>query len=452
MNDTVVADRITHLLKLGKQARHALNAKELAFLAVNDTHYLTPYRQAALWDVSHGVDTLSGVIDIESNGPYVQFLNRLCSSLGDEEPVAIISKGDVPEDLAKEWGEWLPPFVLWLPLKDNVSGALSCGLLYARDMPWTEMDKALMSEWADTWGHAWLSKNISFKWSIRKFKDCIINFFPNSSLPWWKQKRFIALIIILGVLLFPVRLSVLVPGELVSAHPAIIRSPLDGVIEKFDVEPNETVKTGQTLFTLDEAEFRSRYQSALEELTSAQAEYRQKSQMLLNDEKARLQLPTLQGRIEVANTEVKYLKNQLTHAKVNAPQEGIVIFDDPSEWIGKPVVMGEKIMRIASPSDVEVEAWIPVGDAIPLEGGMPVQLYLNASPLFSVKAKIRYVAFDPILRPEGGYAYRVRATINDEISYRVGMKGTARLNGHRVPFIYWMLRKPLATIRTTLGW
>ena len=44
----------------------------------------------------------------------------------------------------------------------------------------------------------------------------------------------------------------------------------------------------------------------------------------------------------------------------------MVLFDSPSEWIGKPVQTGERVMRVADPDAVEIEAWVPVGDAIPL--------------------------------------------------------------------------------------
>jgi hypothetical protein len=33
----------------------------------------------------------------------------------------------------------------------------------------------------------------------------------------------------------------------------------------------------------------------------------------------------------------------------------------------------------------------------------------------------------------------------------VGLKGTVQLSGERVPLAYWMLRRPLATIRQALG-
>lgn len=50
------------------------------------------------------------------------------------------------------------------------------------------------------------------------------------------------------VLCLPVRLTVLAPGELVPARPAVIRAPLEGVIDTFHVQPNQAVKKDQPLF------------------------------------------------------------------------------------------------------------------------------------------------------------------------------------------------------------
>ena len=59
------------------------------------------------------------------------------------------------------------------------------------------------------------------------------------------------------MLLFPVRLSVLAPAELVPAHPEVIRAPIDGVIGQFHVQPNQAVKKGQLLFQIDPRPFQA---------------------------------------------------------------------------------------------------------------------------------------------------------------------------------------------------
>jgi multidrug resistance efflux pump len=249
----------------------------------------------------------------------------------------------------------------------------------------------------------------------------------------------------------PVRLSVLAPGELVPRNPMVVRAPLDGVIDAFHVQPNQDVTQGQALFGFDEALIRSRLRVAQQSLATAQAEYRQTAQQSLVDARVRPQLAALTGRIEEREAETAFLREQLQRSRVAAPQAGIALFDDPTQWIGKPVVVGERILRIAAPQDVEVEAWLPVGDAVKLEPGTPVQLFLNARPLEPVSATLRFMAHEAVQRPDGSHAYRLRASLTAPAGHRVGLKGTARLEGETVPLIYWVVRRPLATVRAWIG-
>jgi multidrug efflux pump subunit AcrA (membrane-fusion protein) len=250
----------------------------------------------------------------------------------------------------------------------------------------------------------------------------------------------------------PVRLSVLAPGELVPANPSVIRAPIEGVIGVFHVKPNDDVKIGQPLFDFDDAPLVSKLAVASQALSTATAQYRQAAQLAVSDTKSKAQLAVLMGKIEERKAEAEYLRGQLERAHVVAPADGVALFDDPSEWIGKPVAVGERIMRIAGADGAEVEAWIGIGDAIPLEPGASVKLHLNASPLSAVSATIRYVAHDAVQRPDGSYAYRVRAALDEKTDHRVGLKGTAKLNGSWVPAIYWMLRRPIAAVRQAVGW
>jgi multidrug efflux pump subunit AcrA (membrane-fusion protein) len=80
-----------------------------------------------------------------------------------------------------------------------------------------------------------------------------------------------------------VHLTVLAPGELVAAQPAVLRAPMDGVVEQIHVQPNEMVKQGQLLFNLDEAQLASRLEVSEQALQTAEAEYRQFAQLALGD-------------------------------------------------------------------------------------------------------------------------------------------------------------------------
>lgn len=440
------------LWELGRRAREADSDHELGFLLVNDSYSLVPYRQAALWLADANVYNLSGVVQIEANAPYVQWLTSVCKYLaahggqtdatdhvgGPVITARPITWQDLPADLAADWASWWPEHALWL----GCAGHGGC--LLARDEPWSDQDLGLLKEWSHLWWHSFNAKHKprSRFWGGRR---------DAGERVWWKRPGWWLAAAMLALLCFPVRLTVLAPGELVPARPVVIRAPLDGVIDAFHVQPNQTVQKGQPLFGFDEALIKSRLDVARQALVTLRTDYRQTSLMALSDAKAKGQLAILTGKVDEKRFEVDFLAGQLQRSRVLAPQAGVVLMDDPAEWIGKPVVVGERIMRLAMLDDTEVEVWLPLADAINLAPGAPVVLYLNASPLSPVTARLRYLAHDAVQRPDGHYAYRARAVLDNKSAYRVGLRGTCKLEGDRVPLAYWVMRRPLATARAYLG-
>ena len=450
IDQSVEASPLLVLLELSRRARQAKNADELGFLLVNGTHMLLPYRQASIWLEGEGsVRALSGVVKPEENAPYVQWLSKLMVAVTAkplESPVIDIQQ--LPEEIQADWDEWLPAYAITLPLEIEAGGLF----LMAREIAFSENELALLQEWLSIWQHAWRAMKYVRKPNSFASRGAFMRWLRgNPNLPWYQRKRFVIPAALLIVMLWPVRLTVLAPGELVPGHPEVIRAPIEGVISQFHVQPNQTVKKGQRLFDFDEALLQSRVQVAAETLETARAQYRQTTQLALIDPKYRPELANLAGTIEQHRSEYVYLKGQLGRTQINASVDGVVLFDDPSIWQGRPVAVGERVMRIAQPQDVEVEVWLPIADAIPIKEGSEVRLFLQANPLSPVHAKLRYVSHDAVQRPDGAYAYRVRATLSEKTSHRVGLKGTARLGSERTTLIYWLLRRPFALVRTLLG-
>jgi hypothetical protein len=435
------------LLALGRQTRAAA-PNELPFLLVNEARVLVEYRQAALWLEAGGVFALSGLAQPELNAPYVQWLERLCAAIAIQHPSAsaVITSRDVAPELAEQWGEWLPAFLLWIPIA-NVGA-----VLFVRETFWDESNTAFVKEWSEIWGHAWLAQQTKSAWSFSNSLRNIKNIWrTRPQEAWWQQPRVWISAALLIVLFFPVRLSVLAPAELVAAHPEVIRAPLDGVIGQFHIEPNQTVAAGQLLFEFDAAVLNAQAQVAMQALAGAETEYRQNAALAVADNRSKAQLGLLLGKIAERRAELDYLQGQIERAKVTAPHAGVAVFDDASEWIGRPVQIGERILRIADPRDVEVEAWLPLGDALIFPQRAAVQMYPSATPLHSLSGKMRYIAFEAQARPDGNYAYRLRAELDETAAARLGQKGTARIYAGRVPLIYWVVRRPAAVVRQYLG-
>lgn len=423
------------LLELAHQARQAQSLRELEFLLVNDSRKLLSYRQAALVRPGERLPALSGVLQPEANAPYVLWLAALARHLKAATQPQPLRAADLPPSLADEWAQWWPEHALWLPMQGGM------GLLLARESAWAEREVALLSHWTEAWQHAARALERP-AWGRRSGAE------GRSRRSWvWLGASVAAA----AALVFPVQMTVLAPGELVPAQPVTVRAPLEGVIDAFHVQPNQVVRKGQPLLGFDEALIQSRIEVARQALTTAQTDYRQTSQQALGDPRARTQLGLLAGKIEEKRAEVQFLSEQLRRSRILAPQDGVVLMDDPSQWIGRPVTVGERILRIALEGDVEVEAWLPLADAITLRVGDEVQLYLQASPLKPVRAQLRYMAHEAVDRPEGHQAFRVRARLSEPTDARVGLKGTARLSGEKVPLAYWMLRRPLASARAYLG-
>lgn len=457
MNATVPVNSVSPallLLELSHRARHVRSVQELEFLLVNDTRLLLSYRQAVWWRSAQGVVALSGVVQPDRNTPYAQWVAQLCQYLSrsDAKPerVRLVCAADLPPLLAAHWAQWLPANAVWLPLLPVLEGRGKAdigpaGLLLAGPEP-VEADRLpLLTEWGSVWAHAWRALQQHSAWMPQQW----IQGFRTQQAQgrWWRKPAVWTAVAVVVVAAWPVHLTVLAPGELVAAQPAVLRAPLDGVVESIQVQPNQMVKEGQPLFSLDSAQIASRLEVSQQALQTAEAEYRQYAQLALGDMRSKSQLAALAGKIQERRAEQAFLAEQHLRAQVLAPQDGMVLFDAPSEWIGRPVQTGERVMRIAQPDAVEVEAWLPLGDAIPLAEGAPLLLYLAADPLASIHARVRYVGYDAVARPDGTYAYRVRAQVTQADKVRIGLKGTAKLEGERVSLVYWILRKPWASLR-----
>ncbi len=432
------------LLELIRRARSAEDLATLRFLAVNDSHLLAPFQQSALWFADDGVAALSGLSDVEANAPFVQWLERLCTHLAATPGPRILRAADLAADLARDWTTWLPDHALWIPFGKTDTSGPAGGLLVVRELAWREFELKLFAEWIPTWFVACraLSHPGLVATTMRALRRA-----PRTVA----RRPLLWTLAICAIAFCPVRLSVLAPGELVPADPLAIRAPFEGVIKTVFVHTNEPVKKDQPLFAYDDAALASKLDVAVEAFHTARAEERQYNQQALTDAHARAALATAKGNVEEKRLDMEFLRQQLARSVVTAPRDGLAFIDDPADWIGRPVVTGQRVLRLAEPQDVAIEAWLPIADAIDLRAGAPVRLYLSSDPLTPVAGAIQQVAYEAARRPDGAYAYCVRATLDGATSHRVGLKGTARLTGRRVPLVYWALRRPLAAARQFLG-
>ncbi|MBW8830006.1 MAG: HlyD family efflux transporter periplasmic adaptor subunit [Burkholderiales bacterium] len=444
MNAPDLSKPLVSLLQLQRRARQMSTPEALGFVIVNETLQLAHYRQAALWSAAGlgRVAAVSGLPQPDPTAPYVQWLAGMCRHLALEHPEgAEVAIDSLPESLRTDWAQWMPEHALWLPLGRDDEPAEG-GLLLARDAQWSAHETALLKELAHAYGHA-LS---AFRPTRSMFERTV------AALRAGKTRRRLAVAAVV-VCLIPVRLTALSQAEVVPQDPFMVRSPLDGVIDRFDVRPNQAVKVGTPLFNLDTTTLRTRMELARKAVDTAQEEYRQSAQMAVTSDKNRAETALRRGKLQEKSVEMDYTVEQLNRVQVKADRDGIAVFADTNDWVGKAVTLGERVLLLADPAKVELVAWLPAADLLPVAPGDTLTLYPQGSPLSSFDAKVTSVAYRAEVTREGFLAYRVKAAFAPRTggTPRIGQLGTARLHGGWAPLAYVALRRPLSVVRQWVG-
>jgi multidrug resistance efflux pump len=182
----------------------------------------------------------------------------------------------------------------------------------------------------------------------------------------------------------------------------------------------------------------------------AEAELKVSTQRAFTDADSSARLDLLAARVEQKRAELDYAHQLLARSEIRAERDGIAVFADAERWTGKPVQTGERLMQLADPVQAELRLELPVGDAIALQPGAEVALFLDSDPLHRHVAQLERAAYEAQTTAAGQLAYRLDATFV-EASPRIGLRGTAKLYGERAPLAYYLLRRPLAALRQGLG-
>lgn len=435
------------LTHLEGQIRAAKTIQELQFLSVNETRRLIPYKQAFLLSASTTADetyrvlNASSIAVVDRDAPMVVWLEQAVEALRrdatfSEQPI-VVTEDLLPGSLRDGWREFVKGQVFWCPLKhpdETVLGAW----WFERDFAWQENDVAIVHRLAGSYAYAWkaLSKK-ERSWSAKIKKPS-----------WWLLPAAV-----LAVLCVPIRLSAVAPVKVMAKDPVVVSAPMDGVIADVLVPPNQMVKEGTVLLRYDDTNLRNQSHVAEKQLEVARAEHSQAVQAGFGDLQRKADVPLKEAEAALRQTELDYAKEMLEQVEVKASKSGLLLYTDKSDWVGRPVTVGERIMEIADPKQIELRIDLPVADAIMLREGAEAVVFLNALPLESLPASIVHTSYHAEVLPGDVLAYRVTAQFAlPDPRVRIGWQGTAKVYGERGPLAYLLLRRPLTAVRQWVGW
>ena len=109
-------------------------------------------------------------------------------------------------------------------------------------------------------------------------------------------------------------------------------------------------------------------------------------------------------------------------------------------------------MQIANPADAGLLMWLPVKDALNIDTGAPLKLFLHTDPLHPIEAKLQQTSYQASMSPENVSSYRLKGAFNSKNSLpRIGLRGTARISGEWSVLGYYLFRRPISATREWFG-
>ncbi len=438
---------VSKLLQLESMARAACSAEALQFMIVNETRRLIPYRLAYMFLSANPIKrncklvAASSVAIIERNAPFATWLEKVVGNIFESETIStqrLIDIASCPEKLKEGWNEFSLPFVLWTPLK-LPDGTFIGGLWMSRETPWQENELPLMKRLGETYGHAYVA--VTSRKTLYKRPKTV-------TFAVW-----IIIVFLLLVFVKPIKLSALAPVEITAKEPVIVSSPMDGVISEILFSPNSHVAAGETLFLLEDTNLRNEYNVTEKTLAVAEAEYRKASQGSFRDAKSKAQVSLLKAHTELNRSKLEFARERLGQITVKAMKAGLLIYSDKSDWIGKPVQVGERVMEIADTKKIQLKINLSIDDAIVLKEGAKVDVFLDADPLNPIEGTVSSTSYLAEKYNQDTLSYRVYAQFEniEQDNLRIGLQGTAKMYGERVSVFFYLFRRPISYVRQLLG-
>ncbi len=431
------------LLQIEGRALEAQAVTALRFTIVNETHALAPYRQAAMFE-NRGdrlrLTAASGLVSVANDSPFAVWLNGFAQKFPTDGAIHRLDFADASPADAQAWGEWLPDHLLLAPLLDQKGGVRAL-VMYAAETPWEDPAVELVRRLHLTYSHCYGALTQRSRSAWKRFRRVFS-----------QRNRWLLAAGLAACMLIPVRLSVLAPAEVIALNAVAVAAPQDGVVGSFAVTPNARVAKGDLLFSLDDSTLTNKRLVALQGVEIARADALIAQQRAFDDLKSKADVAVAVGRVREKEAELTAVETQAARVEVRADRDGVAVFGDVNDWIGRPVQTGERVMQLASPEDGGMLVWLAVADAINLELGAPMRLFLHTEPLSPHSGQVIEASYQATNSPDGVASYRLRAKFEGGgVLPRIGLRGTARLSGDWVVLGYYLFRRPMATLREWSG-
>lgn len=441
--EVVAAINLLSLInKLNLKIFSTKTRKGLIFTILNDTAQVLRYDRAVLWSFEEESPKMLGVSGqsvLKSTTETAKKWRDVVEDIKEPDKPKILTQDDLSESKRTflEITEQDPkPAVLWIPIYVNQELKLGLWLEKWNHGTWAKQEEEILTHLSQAYGIAWEK------------------FLPKYSFSMLRNKRFLITALIATLLLLSLRipLRVVAPSEVVPKDPILITAPIEDIIAKIDVKPGQHVKEGDVLFEYDKRISLENLKAAEEQRQVALRDLNRAKTLAFSDPKSLTEISVLEAKLKKEEVNLNLAKYHASQLVVKSPQDGIVMLDDPEQWQGKPVHVGEKILMITNPKKTKVRIWIPESDNIPLDPKVPIKVVLNIDPGTTYEAKLDYISNASTINEKQHIAsFIAEADWTEPVEAKIGLKGISILYGENVSLFYWLTRKPINYFRNLIG-
>lgn len=439
---------ISQYIDLEIEARQCCDLDTLRLMIINQTRKLAPYDQAFLVEPAYAggwhVTRASSVSKIDVHSPLIRMITAWVQHPKHTETMRGSARIANMAEEARDWGldpdDLASPFAMWLPLTSR-SGEILAAVIALKKDAWRSQQSALLMTLAGAYAHAWSALAPRPEASINRVRRHV----SKSRIAWGLG----AAALIAGFL--PVPMSALAPAEVVAAKPMLVTAPIEGVIGDILAPPGTWVDEGAVIVRFVDVKLRSDVEVAARNTAVAQARHFKVLQSAIATQQDMQELAIAKAELDVASAELSSATELLARSQIRAERSGLLIYAAKSDWIGKPVAVGERLMEIGDPARTEIRIELPVSDAFALKPGGRVALFLDGDPLRGIEGAITRTSYRPTATAGQALAFMVYAAFDDARARRIGLHGIARVSGDPVPLWFYLFRRPIAAVRQKAG-
>jgi hypothetical protein len=429
------------ILQIERDVRRVKTPSELTFLMANELRRAVGARQIFILEgpaKQPQVKTVSSLSSVERNTPVIAWVESSTARLLALSAPDKLVRGSLRSSDEKDSAGQIFPFpeAMVAPVV-SPSGVAFGFILAVRESPFADTESMLLQRLAETCGHAWAALGGNRKPLLARLRK---------PLP-----ILAGMVALLALGFIPVPMTALAPVEVGSLDPVIVSAPLDGAIDQIPIDPNQTVKAGDILFRYIDTQSRGALDVAAREVSVAEAKLRQISQMAFVDPAAKRELAIARTELQLKRTEHAFALDVHERTIVRAPKDGIAVFPDKRELVGRPVNTGQRVMELADASHTQFRLQVPADDAMVLKETAKVRVFMDSDPLNPLHATITRAS--TMLRQSDGGAlvFKAEAKLDTGVMPPLGHRGTAQVSGDMVSLAFYLFRRPIASLRQRTG-